>query len=144
MRNSEKSGASRVYITFPQITQKILTRDIFPWLEMITEILGSLQVFSLKKTTTQLFLNVSETLPKYQQKNYISGIFWTFKIKLQTIHAAAYIALFLSDSNNCFFICLVSRTHNYLYYFLILCFYFHLFFTLFSPRDTFCNLQCLI
>ena len=95
---------------------------------MITEIPNSLQVFSVRKTTTHLFLNISETLPNYQQRNYISGIFWTFKIKLQIIHAATYIALFLSDSNNCFFICLVSCIHICLYYFLILCFYFHRFF----------------
>ena len=74
------------------------------------------------------FLNISETLPEYQQKNYISGIFWAFKSKLQIIHAATYIALFLPDSYNCFFKCLVLYVHICLYYFLILCFYFHLLF----------------
>ena len=67
-------------------------------------------------------------MPKYQQKDYISGIFWAFKSKLQIVHAATYIALFLPDSNNCFFICLVPYIHICLYYFLILCFYFHLLF----------------
>ena len=63
---------------------------------------------------------------------------------MRLIHAANYVALFLPDSNNCFFICLVPYIPICLYYFLILCFYFHLFFVLFAPRDTFYNLQCLI
>ena len=53
--NPQKSGASRVFITFLQITQKILTKDIFHWLELITEILSFLQIFSVRKTTTPLF-----------------------------------------------------------------------------------------
>ena len=53
--NPQKSGASRVCITFLQITQKILTKDIFHWLELITEIQLFLQIFSVRKTTTQLF-----------------------------------------------------------------------------------------
>ena len=53
--NPQKSGASRVCITFLQITQKILTKDIFHWLELITEIQIFLQIFSVRKTTTQLF-----------------------------------------------------------------------------------------
>ena len=72
------------------------------------------------------FFNISE----YQQENYISVMFWVFKSKLQINHAATYIARFLPDSNNCFFICLVPYIHIYYYYFLILCFYFHLFGTL--------------
>ena len=60
------------------------------------------------------------------KKNYISGIFWAFKSKLLIIHAATYIPVFLSHSNNCFFICLVSYIPICLCYFLILCFYFHL------------------
>ena len=82
-------------------TQKILTKDIFNWLELITEILSFLQIFSARKTTTQLF-NISETLQKYQQKNDISGKFWAFKSKSQKIDAATYIAMFLRDSNNFF------------------------------------------
>ena len=53
--NPQKSGASRVCITFLQVTQKILTKDIFHWLELITEILSFLQIFSVRKTTTQVF-----------------------------------------------------------------------------------------
>ena len=71
------------------------------------------------------FFNISEALPVYQQKSFISGIFWTFKSKLQINHVATYIALLLLDSNYCFFICLVPYIHICLHYFLILCFYFH-------------------
>ena len=53
--NPRKSGASRVCVTFPQITQKILTKDIFHCLELITEILTFLQIFIVRKTTTPLF-----------------------------------------------------------------------------------------
>ena len=35
--NPQKSGTSRVYIPFPHITQKLLTKDIIHWLELITE-----------------------------------------------------------------------------------------------------------
>ena len=53
--NPPKSGASRVCITFLQITQKIQTEDIFHWLEVITEILSFLIILSVRKTTTQLY-----------------------------------------------------------------------------------------
>ena len=65
-------------------------------------------------------------MSEYQQKNYISGIFWAFRSKLHTIHTATYITLFLPDSNNWFFVCSVSYIPIFVYYFLILCFYFHL------------------
>ena len=81
----------------------------FHWLELVTEILSFLQIISIK---TISFCNILETLPEYQQKNYISGIFWAFKSKLQIIHVATYFALFLPGSNNCFFICLVSERKN--------------------------------
>ena len=74
------------------------------------------------------FFNISETLPEYQQKIYISGIFWAFKITLQIIHAPSYIALFLPDSNNSLFICLVPYIHICLYYCLVLCCYCNLLF----------------
>ena len=79
--NPQKSGALRVCFTFPQITQKILTKDIIHLLELITEILSFLQIFSVRKATTQLFNN-------------------------------RYLVPYI-------YICL--------YYFLILCSYFHLF-----------------
>ena len=72
--NPQKSGTLRVCITFPQITQKILTKVVFHWLELITEILSFLQMFSVRKTTTQFF-NITENLQEFQEKNYISGVF---------------------------------------------------------------------
>ena len=51
----QKSGTSQVRITFLQLTQKIQTKDILHWLELITEILSFLQIFSVRKITTQLF-----------------------------------------------------------------------------------------
>ena len=55
----QKSGFSQVCITFPQVTQIILTKDIFHWLEVIIEILSLLQICSVRKTTTQFF-NISK------------------------------------------------------------------------------------
>ena len=78
------------------------------------------------------FFNISEC----QQENYISSIFWVFKSKSQINHAATYIPLFIFDSNNCFVICLVPYIHICLYYFLILCFHFHLFDTLLTTRHS--------
>ena len=72
--NPQKSGASRVCITFPQVTQKMLNKDIIHWLELTTEILSFLQIFSVRNTTTQFF-NILENLQENQQKNYISDIF---------------------------------------------------------------------
>ena len=59
-------------------------------------------VIQCGKTITQFF-NIGENLQGNNKNIYISGLFWTFKIKFQTIHAANYITVFLSDSNNCFF-----------------------------------------
>ena len=47
---------TRMYITFLHITQKELTKDIFHCLELITEILSFLQIFSVRKTTTSLLI----------------------------------------------------------------------------------------
>ena len=53
----QKSGASWVFITFLQVTQKILSKHKFHWLEVIADILNFLQIFSVRKTTTRFFLN---------------------------------------------------------------------------------------
>ena len=53
LRNPQTSGASLVYTTFPQITQKILTIDKFYGVELITVTL--LWVFRLRKATIQFF-----------------------------------------------------------------------------------------
>ena len=60
---------------------------------------------------------------------------WTFKSKLQIIHAATYIALFLPEYNKCFFSGTKPHIHICFYYFLNLCSYFHLLFlTLIATR----------
>ena len=76
----QKSGFWWVCISFPQITRNILTKDIFYWLELITEILSFLQIFSVLKATTQLF-SISENLQE-NNRTYISDIFWSFETKL--------------------------------------------------------------
>ena len=50
-----------------------------------------------------IFLIFQKLCQNINKKPYISGIIWAFKSKLQIIHATAYIALFLLDSNNCVF-----------------------------------------
>ena len=69
---TQKSGASLVCIIFPEITQKILTTDIFHRLELITEILSFQQIFSLTKTTTQFFLTFQKIWKKINKMLY----FW--------------------------------------------------------------------
>ena len=76
--NPQKSHPSRVCITFLQKTQKILTKYLFHWLELITEILSFLQIFSVKKQPFSFFNN-SETLPEYQQKNIYLTYFGPLK-----------------------------------------------------------------
>ena len=95
--NPPKLDVSQVAcITFFQVTQKILTKDIFHWLKVIIEILSFPQIISMKKQPLSFF-NISKSL----QKNCILGTCWAFKSKLQSILAATYIALFPPDSNNC-------------------------------------------
>ena len=53
----------------------MLTEDIIHLLELITEILSFLQIFSVRKATTQLS-NISENRQENQQKNYISDVFY--------------------------------------------------------------------
>ena len=78
----------------------------------------------MRKTTTRFF-NISKFYKKINKRNYVSGILWAFKSKLQIILQDTYIALLLPDSNNCF-ICIVPYIHICFFYFFILCFYFHL------------------
>ena len=106
--NTPKSCASRICITFPQITEKILTKDIIHWLELITEILSFLQIFNVTKTTIQLFQYIWKSSKKKKKINkkiyiYILDTFWMFKGKLEIIHVTTYISLFLPYFNNCFY-----------------------------------------
>ena len=82
------------------------------------------------------FLLFQKICEKIDKKNYISGIFRAFKSKLQIIPAAIYIALFLPDSNKCFFICLVSYIPIHIIpIHIILCSYFyHIFLALLATR----------
>ena len=59
------------------------------------------------------FLIFQKICKKINKINYISDIFWTFKSKLQIIHGATYIALFLPDSSKCLFY-IFSTIHLYL------------------------------
>ena len=92
-------------------------------LELTTEILSFLQIFSVRKQPLR-FLIFQKLCQNINKKT----TFWLFKSKLQINDGATYFALFRPDSNNCFFICLVPYIHICLYFFLILCFYFHLLF----------------
>ena len=86
-------------IDFLQITQKIQTKDIFHWLELITEILSFLEIFGVRKTTTQLF-NISETLPEYQEKTIFLAHFEPLK--------ANYRKFMLLLILHCFFLALIT------------------------------------
>ena len=133
LQNPPKSGASRVCINFPQTAQKILTKDTFHRLELITEILSFLHTFDVGKTTTQFFLIFQKIYKKINKKKL-----------LQIILAATYIALFLLDSNNCFFY-MFSAIYPYVP--LLIChfvFLFSPFLLLFSLWDIFWNSQCFI
>ena len=74
--NPPKSGASRVCITFPQITQKILTEDIIQWLELITEIISFLQIFIVRKqhSKTKVLLTISLYCKDMVEPYYIESV----------------------------------------------------------------------
>ena len=76
--NPSNSVTSEVCITFPQMTQKILTKDAIHWLELINEILSFLQILSVRKTTTQHF-NILENLQEIQQKTIFLAYFGPLK-----------------------------------------------------------------
>ena len=109
--NPQKASASRFCITFPQITQKILTKDIFHWLKLITKILSFQRIFSVRKTTTQPFKYFRKSARK-SKNNYISDIFRGFKSKLQIIHPITYIHCFFLNLINVFY--MFSIIHPYL------------------------------
>ena len=84
-------------------------------------------LLSVKKNNHSVFVIFWKLCQNINKKNYFSVIFWTFKSKLQIIYATAHVAHFLPDSNNpFFFIFLAPYVPICPYYFLILCFYFHL------------------
>ena len=116
-----KSGALRVCIIFSQITQKILTKDLFHWLELVTEILSLLQIFTGRKATIQFFLIF--------QKNDVFGIFWPLKANYRKIMGLLTLL--------CFFLTLITVflmfSTMYSYLFLL----FSRFVVLFSPCSSY-------
>ena len=77
--NSQKSDASQDLITFLQVTQKILTKDIFYWLEVITEILSFLEIFSVRKTTTHFLKIFQKSGKKSTEKTIFLAYFGPLK-----------------------------------------------------------------
>ena len=70
--NSRKSGVSRGCVTFPRITGKNPNKDIFRRLELISKILGFVQIFSVREGTTHIFQYLKISARKSTKKNY----FW--------------------------------------------------------------------
>ena len=98
----KKSGASQVCITFLQVTQKILTEDTFHWSLKFWNHWKHFYKFSAWENSHSVFVILPKICQKIEKKNYIPGILWVLKSKLQIIHPAHYIALFLPDTNNYF------------------------------------------
>ena len=122
MCNPPKSGTSPVFITFFQVTQKIRTKDIFHWLEVITEFLSFLQILSVRKNSAK----------NRRNKTIFLAYFGSLK--------ASYRFFFRLLTLHCFFLtlitfctCIKSYIHICFYYFLILCFVFTFPFLIFSP-----------
>ena len=90
-----------MWVTFLQITQKIATKDSFHCLVLITEILSFLQIFSVRKTTTQLFLYLGNSARISTKKVIFLTYFGPLKANITNV--TTYTALFFPDSNNCFF-----------------------------------------
>ena len=98
--NPKKSGASRAFIPFLQVTQKILTKNLFHWLEVITEILSFQQIFNVRKKTIHFF-EFSKNLKKIDKKTIFLGYFGPLKanyrlfLQLITLHSFFLTLLFL-------------------------------------------------
>ena len=130
--NPQKSRASRVYTTLPQITQKILTTDIIHWLELITVIMHFLRYSVWEKQRLSFFI-VAENLLENQRKHFISGFLGPLKIKLRMVHETTYIVSFLLDSKTVFHLLSIVSTRLYLLFKKIL--------LLWLLRGTFYSLQ---
>ena len=123
------------------MTQQILTTDKFHWLEVITVFLNFLKLLSLRKTITQFFY-FSLSQQENRKKNYISGIFWSFKSKFQIINVATYISFLLILITVSFKCCIIFQYLSLLFS-IFFCFYFTFFFFLFSPQDIIYNLATI-
>ena len=98
--NPQKSGASRVWITFLQITPKILTKDIFHWLNWSLKF-KAFYKYSLWEKQPLSFFDISESLPEYQQKKLY---FWHIFVPLK----ASYRFLMWLLTLHCFFMTVIT------------------------------------
>ena len=143
--NPQKSGVSRVCIAFLQITQKkILTKDIFHWLQLITEILSFLQIFSIKKNNPSAFVIFQKLYQNINKKTLFLANFGTLIANcrqfmgLLTLHCFFLTLITVFSYVQCHISLSVSTIFSFCF------FIFTFFFILVSPRDTFYNSQCLI
>ena len=77
--NPQKPSASRILITFFQVNQKILTKDISHWLEVIAEILSFLQIFGVRETITNFLKIFQKSAKKSTRKNIFLAYFGLLK-----------------------------------------------------------------
>ena len=90
-------------INFLQITQKVLTKEMVHFLELTTEILSFLETFSVRKTTSQLFLYLESLTQRISTKKKL--YFWHILDLSKQIKDNSYgylLALFFHVSSNCF------------------------------------------
>ena len=112
---------------------------------MIGEILSFLKIFSMRKTTTQFFFIIFKILEENRQKKAIFlAYFGPLKANYRLFLRLLTLHYFIQTLITVFFICIILYICICFFYFLFLCFYFHLLFLLFSPQNTFYNLQCFI
>ena len=78
----QKSSTSWVSITFPQITQKLLTIYTLQWLELITVILTFLYIYSVWGKQPLSSLDISENLQENQWKKNICLIYISRALKV--------------------------------------------------------------
>ena len=103
--NPPKSGNSKVSITFLQVTQNRLTKDIFNWLELITEILSFLKNIQYEKNNHSVFLIFLKTCKKIDKKTiflaYVGPLKVNYRLflRLLTLH--------------CFFLTLIAVFYMY-------------------------------
>ena len=117
-------------------------KDVFHSLEVIIEVLNLLQISNVRKTATQFWCfqsSVRKSTKKYIFLAYFESFKGNYKLFLQAL------------TLHCFFLTLTTAFYMYntIYPYLFLLFSNCVFiltfsFILFSPRNTFCNLLCLL
>ena len=101
----QKSGV----INFPQITQKILTEDVIHWLELITEILGLLQIFSVRNQYIYIYINLHKFI--YIINLYI--LYYIYIYYLSLLFICLYYFVFLLSPSFSYSSC--HETHSTIY-----------------------------